>query len=291
MDYHMNNVMHQAALAIPLDERSRYLRQMAVRTLESGKRAHLGSAMSIMEIVRVLYDNFLKIESDNPRDPQRDRFILSKGHGCLAQYVVLADKGFFDKKELLKFCHYKSILSGHPEYGKTPGVEASTGALGHGMPIGVGMALAAKLQKRDSRVAVVVGDGETNEGSIWEAAMCAAKHKLSNLSVFIDYNKIQSYGFVSEVLNLEPMVAKWASFGLAVEEVNGHDVSELQKILNRLPIDKDRPTAARAITQEFESFLIMMKIQNKKIGRKKKFVVNATSRDAPNRKYSRELNR
>ena len=215
----MNDIMHQAALDIPLDERSRYLRQMAVKTLESGKRAHLGSAMSIIEIIRVLYDDYLQYDVNNLKDPNRDRFILSKGHGCLAQYVVLADKGFFDNKELLKFCHADSILGGHPEYGKIPGVEASTGALGHGMPIGVGMALAAKLQKRKSRVAVIVGDGETNEGSIWEAAMSAAKHKLSNLTVFIDYNKIQSYGFVSEVLNPEPMADKWTSFGFVVKEI------------------------------------------------------------------------
>lgn len=239
----MNDAMHQAAMDIALDERSKYLRKMTVKTLESGKRAHLGSAMSIMEIIRVLYDNFLQYNVNNPKDHNRDRFILSKGHGCLAQYVVLADKGFFDEKELLKFCHADSILGGHPEYGKIPGVEASTGALGHGLSIGVGMALAAKLQKRKSRVAVIVGDGETNEGSIWEAAMSAAKHKLSNLTVFIDYNKIQSYGFVSEVLDPEPMAEKWVSFGFAVQEVNGHDVSELQKILSRLPLDDEKPTA------------------------------------------------
>ena len=239
----MNDIMHQASLDIPLDERSRYLRQMAVKTLESGKRAHLGSAMSIMEIIRVLYDDYLQYDVNNLKDPNRDRFILSKGHGCLAQYVVLADKGFFDNKELLKFCHEDSILGGHPEYGKIPGVEASTGALGHGMSIGVGMALAAKLQKRKSRVAVIVGDGEINEGSIWEAAMSAAKHKLSNLTVFIDYNKIQSYGFVSEVLNPEPMVDKWTSFGFAVKEINGHDVNELKKQLSKLPYRNEKPTA------------------------------------------------
>ena len=111
----MNDALHQAALMIPLDKRSRYLRKTVVKTLESGKRAHMGSAMSIMEIIRVLYDDFLKMDSNNITDPHRDRFILSKGHGCLAQYVVLADKGFFDKKELLKFCHGDSILGGHPE--------------------------------------------------------------------------------------------------------------------------------------------------------------------------------
>ncbi|SVB99478.1 uncharacterized protein METZ01_LOCUS252332 [marine metagenome] len=235
--------MQQDALNIGLDERSRYLRKMVVKTLDSGKRAHLGSAMSIMELIRVLYDDFLCYDIANPKDLSRDRFILSKGHGCLAQYVVLADKGFFDNKELLKFCHEDSILGGHPEYGKIPGVEASTGALGHGMPIGVGMALAAKLQKRKSRVAVIVGDGETNEGSIWEAAMSAAKHKLSNLTVFIDYNKIQSYGFVSEVLNPEPMTNKWASFGFMVKEINGHDVNELKKQLSKLPYSNEKPTA------------------------------------------------
>jgi len=239
----MNDALHLAALDILLDERSRYLRQMAVKTLESGKRAHLGSAMSIMEIVRVLYDNFLKIDPKSPNDIQRDRFILSKGHGCLALYVVLADKGFFDQKELLKFCHADSILGGHPEQGKIPGVEASTGALGHGMPIGVGMALAAKIQHRNTRVAVIVGDGETNEGSIWESAMSAAKHKLSNLAVFIDYNKIQSYGFVSEVLDPEPMADKWSSFGFFVKEVNGHDVNELKKEISKLPYDGIKPTA------------------------------------------------
>ena len=239
----MNDAMNQAALDIHLDERSRFLRRMAVKTLESGKRAHLGSAMSIIEIIRVLYDDYLQYDVNNLNDPNRDRFILSKGHGCLAQYVVLADKGFFDNKELLKFCHEDSILGGHPEYGKIPGVEASTGALGHGMPIGVGMALAAKLQSRNTRVAVIVGDGETNEGSIWEAAMSAAKHKLSNLTVFIDYNKIQSYGFVSEVLNPEPMVDKWRSFGFVVQEINGHDVSELKKQLSNLPYDSKKPTA------------------------------------------------
>jgi len=218
MAYQMNEALNKSALNISLDERSKNLRRMVITTLESGKRAHLGSAMSILEIIRVLYDNILKIDPNNPKDPKRDRFILSKGHGCLAQYVVLADKGFFNKKELLTFCQTDSILGGHPEYGKTPGVEASTGALGHGMSIGVGMALAARLQKRKSRIIVIIGDGEINEGSIWEAAMSASKHRLSNLTVIIDYNKIQSYGFVSDVL-------------------------ELKNLLSKLPLDNNKPTA------------------------------------------------
>jgi len=239
----MNEVLNKSALEIALDGRSKDLRRMVVSTLESGKRAHLGSAMSILEIVRVLYDDFLKINPNNPNSPDRDRFILSKGHGCLAQYVVLADKGFFDKKELLTFCQEDSILGGHPEYGKTPGVEASTGALGHGMSIGVGMALASRLQNRKSKVVVILGDGEINEGSIWEAAMAASKHRLSNLTVIIDYNKIQSYGFVSNVLNLEPIIDKWSSFGFEVKEINGHDVSDLKNTMTELPLNMNKPTA------------------------------------------------
>ena len=235
--------MHEHALAASLDQRSIYLRKMAIKTLESGKRAHLGSAMSIIELIRVLYDDFLNYDNANPTDLNRDRFILSKGHGCLALYVVLADKGFFDKKELLTFCQTNSILGGHPEYGKIPGVEASTGALGHGMPIGVGMALASRLQKRKSRVVVLVGDGEINEGSVWEAAMSAAKHQLSHFTVIIDSNKIQSYGFVSEVLDTEPMADKWTSFGFAVKEINGHDVTAIKETFTSLPLDNQKPTA------------------------------------------------
>lgn len=251
----MSNTMQKNALSVSLDQRSIYLRKMAVKTLESGKRAHLGSAMSIMELLRVLYDNFLKYDITNLKDLNRDRFILSKGHGCLALYVVLADKGFFDEKELLTFCQKDSILGGHPEYGKIPGVEASTGALGHGMSIGVGMALAARLQGRSSRVVVLVGDGEINEGSVWEAAMAAAKHKLSNFTVIIDYNKIQSYGFVSEVLDIEPLADKWTSFGFAVKEINGHDVGAIQKFFtSSIPLHNDKPTAVICHTIKGKGF-------------------------------------
>ena len=240
----MGKTIQKNALDISLDQRSIYLRKMAIKTLESGKRAHLGSAMSIIELIRVLYDDFLNYDITNPKDLNRDRFILSKGHGCLALYVVLADKGFFDEKELLTFCQKDSILGGHPEYGKIPGVEASTGALGHGMPIGVGMALASRLQKRKSRVVVLVGDGEINEGSVWEAAMAAAKHQLSNFTVIIDYNKIQSYGFVSEVLDIEPLADKWKSFGFAVKEINGHDVNAIKNFFtSSLPLNNQKPTA------------------------------------------------
>jgi len=227
----------------PLDERSRELRRQIVRMLEKGGRGHVGSAFSIVEILRVLYDDFLKYDPKAPRSPQRDRFILSKGHGCLALYVLLAEKGFFPESELWKFCKPDGILGGHPEYGKVPGVEASTGSLGHGLPIAVGFALNARHEKAGYRMVVVSSDGESNEGSVWEAALCAGKHKLSNLTVLVDYNKQQSYGTTYEVLDLEPFADKWRAFGFAVQEVDGHDVGQLRAALGRTPFDSNKPSA------------------------------------------------
>jgi transketolase len=236
-------ISHTTADEIALDARSRALRRMIVRTIEAGKRGHVGAAFSVMEILRVLYDDVLKVDPANPRLPERDRCILSKGHGCIALYVMLADKGFFPESELWKFCASDGILGGHPEYGKVPGVEASTGSLGHGLSFGVGFALNAKLEAQKHRVFVVVGDGECSEGSIWEAALCAAQHKLSQLTVLIDYNKQQTYGTIAEVQGLEPLAEKWASFGFAVREVNGHDVDALRKTLQETPFDSSKPGA------------------------------------------------
>jgi transketolase len=231
-------------LATPaLDERSKYLRRLIVRSLDKGQRGHIGSSMSLVEIMRVLYDDVLRYRAAEPNWPERDRMILSKGHGCLAQYVVLADKGFIPLETLDTFCHRDSILGGHPEGSKIPGVEASTGALGHGLSIGVGMALAARISMRDSRVFVVMGDGEINEGSVWEAALCAGKHRLSNLTAMVDYNKIQSAGPTSEIQDLEPLVDKWRAFGFATVEVDGHDVAALRATLARAPFAADRPSA------------------------------------------------
>jgi transketolase len=226
-----------------LDERSRYLRQLVVRGLVGGNRGHVGSSMSPIEILRVLYDEVLRFDAKRPQWPERDRCILSKGHGCLALYAILADKGYFDPAELDRFCHVDGILGGHPERGKVPGVEASTGALGHGLSIGVGMALSARMDNRDSRVFVVMGDGEINEGSVWEAALCAGKHRLSNLCAIIDYNKIQSAGPTSEIQDLEPLLDKWQAFGFEAVEVDGHDVTALTALFTNLPAAPDRPTA------------------------------------------------
>jgi transketolase len=226
-----------------LDERSIRLRRLVVRALEGGARGHIGSSLSLIEIMRVLYDNILDYRAAMPDWPDRDRCILSKGHGCIAQYVMLAEKGFFPLDVLDTFCRRDSILGGHPEAGKIPGVEASTGALGHGLPIGVGRALGVRIHGRDARVFVITGDGEINEGSVWEAALSASKHRLSNLTLIIDYNKIQSAGPTAEILNLEPLADKWRAFGFAVAEVDGHDVEALRRTLRGLPLDRGRPSA------------------------------------------------
>ena len=225
----------------PLDERSIYLRRLIVRALDGGARGHIGSSLSLVEIMRVLYDEILRYRADDPDWPERDRCILSKGHGCLAQYVILAEKGFFPQETLDTFCRRDSILGGHPEAGKIPGVEASTGALGHGLPIGVGRAIALRLKGSDARVFVITGDGEINEGSIWEAALSASKHRLGNLVVMIDYNKVQSAGTTAEILDLEPLADKWRAFGFATNEVDGHDVAGLRRLLKRVPFAADRP--------------------------------------------------
>jgi transketolase len=227
----------------PLDERSKYLRRLIVRALAGGERGHVGSSMSLVEIMRVLYDDILRFRPTEPKWPGRDRMILSKGHGCIALYVMLADKGFIPIETLDTFCRRDSILGGHPEAAKVPGVEASTGSLGHGLSFGVGMALAARIEKRDSRVIVVMGDGEIDEGSVWEAALCAGKHRLSNLTAVVDYNKIQSAGPTSEVQDLEPLLDKWRAFNFATVDVDGHDVAALRDVFRHLPLAQDRPTA------------------------------------------------
>jgi transketolase len=227
---------------LQLDERSISLRRLVIRALEGGARGHIGSSLSLIEIMRVLYDDILRYRADQPDWPDRDRCILSKGHGCIAQYVMLAEKGFFPHAVLDTFCRRDSILGGHPEAGKIPGIEASTGALGHGLPIGVGRAMGLRIQGRDARVFVITGDGEINEGSVWEAALSANKHRLSNLTVMIDYNKVQSAGPTAEILDLEPLAAKWRAFGFAVAEVDGHDVAALRHVLQSVPLDADRPS-------------------------------------------------
>jgi transketolase len=234
-------------MTVALDERSLALRRRLVDALEGGKRGHVGASLSLVEILRVLYDDVLNVRGAEPHWPERDRAILSKGHGCLTLYAVLEEKGFFGADELVKQCTPGALLGGHPDT-HVPGVEASTGALGHGLAIGVGFALAARMQKRASRTFVVMGDGEIDEGSVWEAALSASKHKLTSLTAIIDYNKLQSYGAVADVMPLEPLADKWRAFGFGVREVDGHDVVALRRTFDALPFESDKPNLVIAHT-------------------------------------------
>ncbi len=230
-----------------LDERSKALRSTIVDALVGGGRGHVGAALSLVEILRVLYDGVLRVRPAEPAWPDRDRLILSKGHGCLALYAVLAEAGFFPRAELLAQCRPGALLGGHPEI-HIPGVEASTGALGHGLAIGVGMALSARLSGSSRRIFVIMGDGEINEGSVWEAALMAAKHGLANLTAIVDYNKLQSYGRVEDVMPLEPLADKWRAFGFAVRECDGHDVGALAGRFGELPFEGGKPSLLVAHT-------------------------------------------
>ena len=237
--YYQTNL--DAVRNISLDERSKYLRSLIFRAVLNGGRGHVGPALSLVETIRVLYDDILNINPKDPKSPQRDRYLLSKGHGCLALYAQLADLGFFSVSDLDQFCKFDSFLSGHPEI-VTPGVEASTGALGHGMSIGVGIAIALRNKRSQSQVYVHVGDGEINEGSVWEAASCAGKYLLGNLNIILDYNKLQSAGSVFEVQPMEPLKSKWESFGFYVLECNGHDLEELREKLTTMKNFKSKST-------------------------------------------------
>ncbi len=221
-----------------LQNKSKYLRKLVIDMIKVRKGGHLGPALSLIEILHVLYKDILKIDPKKPDWSKRDRLIFSKGHGCLALYAILADTGFISKSTLKTFCKPNSILGGHPEKNKIPGVEASTGSLGHGLPIAVGISLAAKLKKEKFKTFVVVGDGEMNEGSNWEALMTSQKYNLDNLILIVDRNKFQSYGETEKVLSLEPLKNKLESFGAKVKSIDGHDTEKIKKTLSKLPFKK-----------------------------------------------------
>jgi len=225
-----------------MDAKGNLQRKQIVEILDRTRRGHIGSALSVLEIVRVLYDSVLKVDPKNPEWDERDRFILSKGHGCLALYVQLAEKGFFPKKELFKFCAADGILGGHPEKATTPGVEASTGSLGHGLSIATGIALAGQIDKKEFRTFALLGDGECDEGSVWEAALFATKHKLDRLVAVVDRNQMQCYSATRDVLDLEPFAEKWKTFGFEVRECDGHDPAELSRIFSEIPFRAGKPS-------------------------------------------------
>lgn len=211
------------------------------------RASHIGSALSICDIVAVLYGQVMRIRPNNPDDEERDRFILSKGHACVAVYAALAEVGFFPREDLQNYGKDHSILMNHISH-KAAGVEFSTGSLGHGLPFGTGKALAAKMHGREWRTFVLLSDGELGEGSNWEAIMFAAHHGLDNLVAMIDYNKLQSLTTVAETLALEPLADKLRAFGWAVREVDGHDYADLQDALGSTPWTAGKPSALIAHT-------------------------------------------
>lgn len=227
---------------------AKQIRRHALRMANSGGGSHIGSVLSIADILAVLYGTVLRVDCKNPDWCDRDRFILSKGHAGAGVYAALAESGFFPKEKLDEHYTDGSLFSGHVSHKGIPGVEFSTGSLGHGLSVGAGMALAAKLAKCRHRVFLLLGDGECDEGSNWEAIMFSAHHKLDNLVAIVDYNKLQSIKAVAETLELEPFADKWKSFGWEVSEEDGHDCQALFESLASVPFNEGRPSCLIAHT-------------------------------------------
>ena len=219
-----------------------------VRMTSRGGSSHVASGLAIADVLAVLYGRVLNVDPARPQKPDRDRFLLSKGHAGAAVYAALAETGFFPVEKLETHYCDGSDLSGHVSHKGIPGVELSTGSLGHALSVGAGMAYAAKIQNGSQRAVVLLSDGECDEGSNWEAILFAAHHKLDNLVAIVDYNKIQSLAPVAETLGLEPFTAKWESFGWEVLEVDGHNHEDLLRSLGRLPGVVGRPTCVVAHT-------------------------------------------
>ena len=224
------------------------IRIHALNMTSRGGSSHIGSIFSMADLVAVLYGAVLKVDPANPSWSERDRFILSKGHAGAGVYAALAELGFFSIEKLKTHYQDGSDLSGHVSHKGVPGVELSTGSLGHGLPVAAGLALGAKLDDRKHRIFVLMSDGECDEGSNWEAILFAAHHKLGNLTAIIDYNKLQSLKSIQETLALEPFADKWRSFGWAVREVDGHDHGSLARTFSELPFEDDRPSCVIAHT-------------------------------------------
>ena len=198
-----------------------------VRMIHTAKMGHPGGSLSAVELLTALYFRVMRIDPARPDWPERDRFILSKGHACPVWYATLIRRGYLGRECLGTLRCLDSMLQGHPDMIKTPGVEMTAGSLGHGLSAGLGMALAARVQALDYRVWVIIGDGETQEGSIWEAAMAAPNLRLDNLTVILDRNRIQNDDFVDNIMPIEPVAAKWQSFGWQVMEIDGHDMAQV----------------------------------------------------------------
>lgn len=230
-----------------LKQRSIEYRKKILKYIVKAKAGHTGGSLSCTDILNVLYNEIMNVSPENFSSPDRDRYIQSKGHCVEALFVVLADKGFFPEEDLNTLCQYKSNYIGHPTR-KVNGVEQNTGALGHGLPIATGTALAAKLDKKDFKVYTLLGDGEMPEGSNWEAALSAAHYKLDNLCAIVDKNGLQITASTNEVCSTDPLDKKWESFGWAVREVDGNDVDALKEVLHSLPFEVGKPSVVIAHT-------------------------------------------
>ena len=230
-----------------LKKKAAQIRMDLLQMIYEGKTGHTGSSLSCTDILTTLYYGVMKLDPGNPKWEERDRFILSKGHAVEGYYCILADKGFFPKEELKTFSKFGSRLIGHPN-NKVPGVEMNTGALGHGLSISVGMALAGKMNGKAYRVFTLMGDGEQAEGSVWEAAMAGAHYKLDNLVAVIDRNKLQISGNTEDVMALECLEDKWRSFGWEVTAVDGHDYKQLYEVLSSATKTEGKPTLVMAYT-------------------------------------------
>ena len=223
------------------------IRRHCLKMTNRAKSSHIGGCLSAADLLAVLYGRVLRVDPSRTDWPERDRFVLSKGHAAAAIYATLAERSFFPMEWLDRYYLDGSYLAGHITKG-VPGVDASSGSLGHGLPIGCGMALAGKQAGKPYRVFVMLSDGECDEGSTWEAALFAPHHHLDNLIAIVDYNKIQSFGTVKDVLDLEPLADKWRSFGWAVREINGHDTEEIEESLLSVPFQSEKPSCIVAHT-------------------------------------------
>lgn len=231
-----------------LEEKSRAIRYQVMQMLIEAASGHPGGSLSPVELIVALYYVKLRHNQKNPRWPDRDRMVFSKGHGCPLWYAVLSDCGYFQKEELLKLRKYGSILQGHPDCRNTPGVDISSGSLGQAFSAACGMAAAGKLDKKEYRVYALLGDGEIQEGQIWEAAMAASHYKLDNLCAILDYNGYQIDGSVREIMNIEPVKDKWKAFGWHTIEIDGHNLGQILQAYDKAETVKDKPTIIIAKT-------------------------------------------
>lgn len=239
-----------SAEELTLTARAQRIRRHIIRMTAAAGSGHPGGSLSCVEILVNLYFRIMRIDPARPDWPDRDRFVLSKGHAAPALYATLAERGFFPTTQLTTLRKWGSMLQGHPDAKRTPGVEASTGSLGQGLSMAVGMALAGRVDKKDFRVFALLGDGESEEGQIWEAAMAGAHYRLSNLVVYLDFNRLQVDGRIEDVMSPTPLADRWRAFGWAVHEVDGHDLTALAQVTERALAEAQGPQLILAHTKK-----------------------------------------